>query len=620
MASRGRTNSCYSSFPLAESTRIELNLDSASLPVFDTSSNSGERVESTNLTEPVLEEAKSPVSSLGSVINRYAKTTNPFVRVVHSFRRTKKTDLEGNGELNGELSGFSLQMIAIGGSIGTGLLVGTGNLLSLAGILPVLISYMIVSLVVFVTCQGLGEMAVVLPVSGSFIKYTVDFVDKSWGYTMGWNYCLQWMTLVPLELVASTLVLEFWTFIQIEKWILITIFFVIITGLSLCSVVYYGIFEAVFSLIKVITILGFVIIGSLLDMGALGNERVGFKYLRDPGIISKSFKWQEVFQVLTTAIFSFAGTELVGLAAAESKNPGKQLPKAIKQVFWRISFFYLASLCVIGLLVPYDHENLINQDSNKISASPFVLALMNSTRNMIVLSHFFNGVILISILSVGHNAVYASSRALISLSENDLAPKSFNYVDKKRRPIIATLISLSFGFLAYLSILLPNGSKMMFEWLISLNGLSVLFIYGTICIDHIRFRHLLKIKDISTTSELPFRAPLGELGSYLGLLICVIIIVGRTCLTFNTPNLTPFQVFQNNVNLLSVVLCYATHKCFHFYHHRKLQFLTDLNSFKFKNGIFTDAKSRQQNKNDIVENRLEYQQLSLQLKVLAWIF
>ena len=233
-------------------------------------------------------------------------------------------------------------MIAIGGSIGTGLFVGSGSALSTGGPAALIIDYGLIGIMLFCTVHALGELAVLYPVAGSFAAYSSRFIDPAWGFAMGWNYALQWMVTLPLEIVAASITLQFWDGAKGTNpaaWV--TIFLFVIIAINLFGVRGYGEAEFVFSIIKVLAVVGFCILGIIINTGGVGDKYYGAHYWYEPGAFAAGFKG--VCSVFTTAAFSFSGTELVGLAAAESENPRKTLPKAVKQVFWRI--------CLVSILL-----------------------------------------------------------------------------------------------------------------------------------------------------------------------------------------------------------------------------------------------------------------------------
>ncbi|KAH3679424.1 hypothetical protein WICPIJ_008617, partial [Wickerhamomyces pijperi] len=226
-----------------------------------------------------------------------------------------------------------------------------------------------------------------------------------------------------------------------------------------------------------------------------------------------------VCTVFVTACYSLGGTELVGVTGAESTNPRKHLPKAIKQVFWRIILFFLGSLTLISLLVNADDKRLLGSYSSDAKASPFVIAIRNG--GIKGLPHVMNAVILVSVLSVGNSCVYGCSRTLASLAAQGLAPKCFNYVDRMGRPIVGMAANAVVGLLCYCVASKNQGT--VFAWLMSLCGVSAILIWSSICLSHIRFRLAMKVQGRST-SELAFASHAGIYGSIFTLLMYVLVL------------------------------------------------------------------------------------------------
>lgn len=211
--------------------------------------------------------------------------------------------------------------------------------------------------------------------------------------------------------------------------------------------------------------------GIVIDCG--GGPQGGYlgaHTWHDPGALAYGFKG--VCTVFVTAAFAFAGTELVGLAAAECENPRRTIPRATKQVFWRITIFYMVSLFLVGLIVPYDNPQLLNGVSSvDIKASPFVIAIQDA--GIKVLPSIFNVVILISVLSVGNSSTYGSTRTICALAEIGQAPKWFTFIDKKGRPMVALIFAILFIGLAYINI--ASVGATVFNWLLALSGISAFF-------------------------------------------------------------------------------------------------------------------------------------------------
>ena len=230
----------------------------------------------------------------------------------------------------------------------------------------------------YCTVHALGEMSVIFPVAGSFSAFSTRFLDPAWGFAMGWNYALQWLISLPLEIVSACYAIQFWDHGRINNDAWVIIFLSLISVINFFGVKGYGEAEFVFAIIKITAILAFIVLGIVIV--AAGSPEGGFlgaRYWHDPGAFNNGFKG--LCSVFTNAAFAFAGTELVGLAAAETANPRKSLPTAVKQVFWRITLFYLVSLTLVGLCVPYNDPRLLSGSSaSDITASPFVIAINNA--------------------------------------------------------------------------------------------------------------------------------------------------------------------------------------------------------------------------------------------------
>jgi yeast amino acid transporter len=225
-----------------------------------------------------------------------------------------------------------------------------------------------------------------------------------------------------------------------------------------------------------------------------------------------------------TAGFSLAGTELVGLAAAETDNPRRNVPRAAKQVFWRIVLFYFTSLTVIACIVPFNHPQLLTKaHSADVRASPFVIAIQDA--GIKVLPHIINAVILISVLSVGNSSTYASTRTFNALAELKQAPLILRYIDRAGRPLASLVLCLGCGLLAYFGCL-PGGATQLFDWLLQVSALSSFFTWGSICLAHIRYRAAMKFQGQST-KYVPFKACFGIWGSYLGLVLNISAVAAQ---------------------------------------------------------------------------------------------
>ncbi|KAK5071161.1 hypothetical protein LTR64_007665 [Lithohypha guttulata] len=425
------------------------------------------------------------------------------------------------GNLKRNLKGRHMQMIAIGGAIGAGLFVGSGGALRSGGPASLVICFIIIGIMMMMMMQALCELAVMYPVNGAFYGYIVRFMDPSWGFAIGWDYAIQWLTILPFELTAASLTIRFWNdTINLGVWV--AVFLVALTAIQFFGVRGYGEVEFVLSMVKVLACIGFIILGIIINTGGVPTDDrgyIGFRYWGNPGAFRNGFKG--FCSVFVTASFAFGGTELTGLAAAEANDPRKQIPKATRQVFWRISLFYVLNLFILGLVVPSNSEVLLGSSGANTKASPFVLAMQMA--GIKALPSVFNAVITIAVLSVANSATYASTRTLQAMALEKMAPKVLGLVDKKGRPIPTIILQLGFGLLAFVNENKKAGGQ-LFTWLLALSGLANFFVYGSICVSHIRFRQAWAHNGHSV-DELPYKAAFGVYGSYLGVLLNVMCLM-----------------------------------------------------------------------------------------------
>jgi amino acid transporter len=270
---------------------------------------------------------------------------------------------------------------------------------------------------------------------------------------------------------------------------------------------------------------------------------MGLQYWHDPGALNHGFKG--FCSVLVLVSFTFGGTELVGLAAAETANPRKSLPAALKQVFWRIAIFYFLTLGLIGLLIPYNNPRLLDGISGVKgrSPSPFVLAI--EIAGIEVLPSCMNAAILIAILSVGNSAVYGSTRSLAALANLGHAPKFLAYIDRKGRPLYALCVAVVFGLLGFLADSPQHDA--IFDWLMAISGLSTTTTWLCICVCHIRFRRTWAFRG-HTLDELPFRSQAGITGSYIGVALGACLLISQlwtAASPVNAHNKTSSSIAQN---------------------------------------------------------------------------
>ncbi|KAI5956329.1 hypothetical protein KGF54_000804 [Candida jiufengensis] len=463
----------------------------------------------------------------------------------------EKPTTQSPAPLKQSLKKRQLQMIALGGCVGSGLLVASGLALKQSGPASVLIAWVVVSSFLYCTMQSLAELSSNFPVSGSFATYSIRFIDQSWGFAMGWNYSMFWVVVLPLELVASSMTINFWNS-NINSVVWVAVFYVLIFGLNLCGNKGFGETEFIASIVKVLGIAGFNILAIVLICGGGDQGYIGGKNWNPP--FAHGFKG--FVAVLLTAIYSLAGTELVGLTSAESSGDARKiLPKAIKQVVWRILIIYLLTLGLLGTLVNANDSELLGGGGS--SASPFVIAIRQG--GIKGLPSVFNVVILVALLAIANSAVYGFSRTILALAEQNLAPKYFAYVDRKGRPLFGILISAIIGLLSFVSA--SKYQEEVFAWLVALSGLSTLFTWGSINGAFIRYRAGLAAQGKSL-EDLSYKSNTGVIGAYYGLIMNIVVL----CLQFwlalfpigKSPSAKTF--FQTYLAAVIVLLFYVGHK------------------------------------------------------------
>ncbi|NNG81906.1 amino acid permease [Acinetobacter sp. ANC 5378] len=424
--------------------------------------------------------------------------------------------------LQRKLGARHLNMIAIGGSIGTGLFLASGATIANAGPGGALLAYALIGLMIYFLMTSLGELATHNPTSGAFFTYGTKYVEGGFGFALGWNYWYNWAITVAFELVAVQFIMKFW-FPDIPGFYWSAIFLTIIFAINALTVKGFGETEFLFSLVKVVAIIVFIIIG--ITMIA--------KIMLTPNMVTFA-NWtkgdapfvgglQAMIGVAMIAGFSFQGTEMVGVAAGESKDPKKTIPVAIKQIFWRILLFYVVCIFIIGTLVAYDDPRLLQAAaSDNITLSPFTL--LYEKAGFAFAASLMNAVILTAILSAGNSGMYSSTRMLFDMARQGRAPKWFAKLDSRGVPMNALYATTAIAALCFLTTFI--GEQEVFNWLLNMSGMCGFIVWLGIAISHYRFRkgylaQGYKLEDLAYTAKFfPF-AP------WFAFILCSIIILGQ---------------------------------------------------------------------------------------------
>ncbi|PGH32769.1 AAT family amino acid transporter [[Emmonsia] crescens] len=439
---------------------------------------------------------------------------------------------ERYGYVKRGLKSRHIQFIALGGSIGTGLFLGIGRAHTQGGPLSILLGYSFTGIAIFGMMMSLGEMATWLPLPGAIPHFCGRYVDEAMGFAVGWNTWYQCAITICVEIAAAALLIDYWKGaegINVGAWIAIV--WVLIMVLNVFAVAIYGEAEFIFASIKIVTIVGLLILSLIIDLGGgPDHDRRGFRYWKNPGAMREYVatgdkgRFLGFFSTLVNAAFSFGGVEMVASAAGEAANPRRNIPKAIRRVFWRIITFYVLGSLAIGMLVPYDDKNLLNaQKSDKSStgaASPWVIAVQRA--GIPVLPSIINAVILTSASSSGNAFLYTGSRYLYALAQNGQAPRFLLKCTKMGVPIYCVLITGSVGLLTFTST--SAGANAVFLWFQNLTTVASLFTWVSICIACIKFHHALEAQGVDRNTMV-FRAPWQPYPAYFALCFFTIIIV-----------------------------------------------------------------------------------------------
>jgi lysine-specific permease len=468
---------------------------------------------------------------------------------------------EEKRELKRTIGNRQLSMIAIGGAIGTGLFFASGAAIASAGPGGALLAYATMGVAVYCMMQSLGEMATQLPIPGSFEAYAERFVDPSLGFAVGWNYWFSWAITLAAELVAGALIVQFW-FPHSDSRLWAMTFFAVLLALNLLSVRAYAEAEYWFAGIKVVTVIIFVAVGALMITGMIGNQSSGFHNwtLSDPKTGTHApfvGGFASMLAGFLVAGFAFQGTEGVGLAAAETADPAKNVPKAIRTVFWRILLFYIGAIFVAGTLISYNNPNLLNADESHIAFSPFTMILQQLPRFGYYAANIMNAVILSSVLSCGNSSMYVASRMLHAMAHSRKAPKLFGMLNKRGVPVAALLGTGLVSALTFFSTLV--GDKKIYQLLYNASSLTGFIIWLGIAICHLRFRKAWVAQGRSV-NDLKFKSKFYPYAPWLALVLFLIVLFGANISVFQAEVFSWFDFITGYLMIPIVILLYLGHK------------------------------------------------------------
>lgn len=448
-----------------------------------------------------------------------------------------------------------LAVISLSGAIGTGLFVNSGATLSLTGPAPMLIGYLVFSIVVFFIMNILAEMASFLSFSknGSGAAIFInDYLSHDLGFTLGYNYLYIGVIYVAAEISVIPALFDYFCNVNAAVWI--SVFLALILVLNLSPVKWYGELEFWFGSIKLVTIVGLIILGIVIFFGGAPNhDRLGFRYWKN-GKAFKEYlvggdtgKFLSVWTAIIKTGFSFTSSpELVVAGAAEVERPRRNIRKAANSFVYRLIIFYVISSIVIGCIVDSNNDQLYGS-SDTSSGSPFVLGIKNA--GIPVLNQIVNAVFITSAASSANSWVYFSSRALFSLSRRGLAPKIFSKTNRHQIPLISVLSCWSIGGLAYLNV--SSSSAQVFSWLSNITTISGFISWIFVGFAYLRWRKAIEYHELS--DRVPYRTPFQPYGTYFVIFFVAVLGITNGYAVFFNFNISDFFAAYLTIIFVSVL-------------------------------------------------------------------
>lgn len=420
------------------------------------------------------------------------------------------------GGLRRSLKNRHIQLIALGGAIGTGLFYGSGESISMAGP-AILLAYLVGGAVIFLIMRALGEMSVHTPVSGAFSQYAYENWGEFPGFFSGWNYWFNYIAVSMAELVVVGRYMNFW-FPHLPLWVSSAIFLVLVTAVNLVNVRAYGEFEFWFAIVKVVAIVAMIVFGLCIILFGWGNggHALGFSNLWSHGGFFPTSPHSFAL-AMVVVLFSFGGVELLGITAGEADDPRRSIPKAVNQVVYRILIFYIGAIFVMLALYPWDKV------SNE--ASPFVSIF--SRLGIGSAATILNIVVLTAAVSAYNSGLYSNGRMLYSLARQGNAPRALATLSKAGSPWVGVLVSSAVTAVAVLlNYLVPNGT--VFLYVISVTLMSGILNWSMIVLTQMKFRKRMERE--GRMDEVHFRLPMYPFSNYLVLavLAAVVVIMGTS--------------------------------------------------------------------------------------------
>ncbi|MDF2036492.1 amino acid permease [Cytobacillus oceanisediminis] len=415
-------------------------------------------------------------------------------------------------QLNRSMKRRHLFMLSLGGVIGTGLFLNAGYTINQAGAGGALIGYLFGGVILYLVMVCLGELAVYMPVTGSFQTYASKFISPSAGFSLGWMYFIGSATTAGVEFTAAGILMKRW-FPDISVWVWCAIFILLLFALNALTTRGFAEAEYWFSGIKVVAVIFFIIIGfsAILGIIPLADRPAPYmEHLAPKGLFPAGIAI--VFVTMMNVIFSYQGSELIGIAAGESEEPQKNIPRAIRNVLFRIIIFYIASIIILSAIFPTQELGILE--------SPFVTLM--DLAGIPFAPDIMNFVILTAILSVGNSCIYASTRLLWAMAHDGMAPGVFGKLSKRKVPFTALVFTMIFSLLSLLTSVFA--AETVFVLLMSIAGISVTISWMGIALSQFMFRRKY-IQAGGKVEDLKYKVPFYPIIPLICIIFCVSILV-----------------------------------------------------------------------------------------------
>ncbi|MCU1806267.1 amino acid permease [Cytobacillus firmus] len=415
-------------------------------------------------------------------------------------------------QLNRSMKRRHLFMLSLGGVIGTGLFLNAGYTINQAGAGGALIGYLFGGVILYLVMVCLGELAVYMPVTGSFQTYASKFISPSAGFSLGWMYFIGSATTAGVEFTAAGILMKRW-FPDISVWVWCAIFILLLFALNALTTRGFAEAEYWFSGIKVVAVIFFIIIGfsAILGIIPLADRPAPYmEHLAPKGLFPAGIAI--VFVTMMNVIFSYQGSELIGIAAGESEEPQKNIPRAIRNVLFRIIIFYIASIIILSAIFPTQELGILE--------SPFVTLM--DLAGIPFAPDIMNFVILTAILSVGNSCIYASTRLLWAMAHDGMAPRVFGKLSKRKVPFTALVFTMIFSLLSLLTSVFA--AETVFVLLMSIAGISVTISWMGIALSQFMFPRKY-IQAGGKAEDLKYKVPFYPIIPLICIIFCVSILV-----------------------------------------------------------------------------------------------